>query len=68
LATHFKGSAVHVDTDPSRWANTVFDARADRSMAAFFIALALALLLTESVLTRRRSGGAASGAALRRAA
>ncbi len=68
LAKHFKGSAVHVDTDPSRWASTVFDARADRSLAAFFIALALALLLTESVLTRRRSGGAASGAALRRAA
>ena len=68
LGKHFKGGSVHVDTDANRWASAVFDARADRSMAAFFIALALALLLTESLLTRRRAGGAASRPALRRAA
>lgn len=68
LSRHFKARSVQVEADPDRWASTVFDARADRSLAAFFIVLALALLLTESVLTRRRPGAASAGAAMRRAA
>jgi hypothetical protein len=68
LGKHFKARAVHVDSDPDQWVTAVFDANAERSLAAFFIALGLALLLTESFLTRRRPGRASAAASLRRAA
>jgi hypothetical protein len=70
LAAHFKARAVRVESDQARWVTAVFDARADRPLAAFFIFLALALLIAESLITRRRSGAAAASAAagVRRAA
>jgi hypothetical protein len=69
LANHFKARAVRVDPDPGRWATAVFDARADRPLAAFFIAVAIVLLLAESVITRRRAqAGLAAAAGVRRAA
>jgi hypothetical protein len=68
LGRHFKARAVYVDSDPDQWVTAVFDANAERSLAAFFIALGLALLLTESLLTRRRSGTASAAASMRQAA
>jgi hypothetical protein len=68
LPRHFKARAVYVDSDPGQWVTAVFDADAQRSLAAFFLALGLALLLTESVLTRRRPGSASGAASMRRAA
>jgi len=70
LAGHFKARAVRVEADQGRWVTAVFDAHADRPLAAFFIIVALALLVAESLVTRRRSGaaGAAAAAGVRRAA
>jgi hypothetical protein len=69
LRRHFNARTVSTFADADRWDAAVFDARAERPLAAFFIALSILLLIAESVVTRRR--GARAGAAqaiIRRAA
>jgi len=69
LRRHFNARVVNTFTDADRWSAAVFDARAERPLAAFFIALAILLLLAESIVTRRRAGATRAGrVSMRRAA
>jgi hypothetical protein len=69
LARHFNARTVRTFADPVAWSGAVFDAAAERPLAGLFITLAIAFLIAESLVTRRRANIArANSSPMRRAA